>query len=78
MTDITLSDDAIRSLMSAGYGAEVRDSHGQVVGFFYPNLAAAELENFDCPYSKEELNQREAVAGGRSLSEILDDLRKIQ
>lgn len=77
MTTITLTSEVADRLRNAVFGAELRDFEGKVVGYFYPDLSAEQLENYECPLSPEELDRRSKEPGGRSLEDILRDLRKL-
>ena len=61
--------------LSVEVGIEVRDHQGKVIGFFHPAITPADVEQYECPASEEELLRRSRDLVGRPLSGILDDLR---
>ena len=68
-----------RSLMDKLRGfherVELRDETGQVVGYFQPVVEPATYHDVEVPFSEEELDRFEKEPGGRSLDEIVVDLR---
>lgn len=74
MTQITLDPGQIQQLADSPSLVECRDSTGNLVGFLHTvgrNDAVSIPE-----LTPEQLAGYEREPGGRSLSEILDDLRK--
>lgn len=76
MPSIILEQSAIDKLRTVEVGIEVRDRQGELIGFFHPVITPADVDQYECPLSEEELIQRSGDRGGRPLSSILDDLRK--
>jgi hypothetical protein len=76
MTQLTV-DDATRSQFAAARDrAEIRDRGGRLLGYFLP--AVDNYDGPECPLSEAELDEIEREGGGRTLSEILADLRARQ
>ena len=76
MTSVVLEQSTIDKLKTVEVGIEVRDRQGKLIGFFHPAITPADIEQYECPVSEEELLRRSRDHGGRPLSCILDDLRK--
>jgi hypothetical protein len=73
MTQLTVDDATGSQLAAAQDRAEIRDRAGRLLGYFLP--AADNYRGTECPLTEEELDQIQREGGGRSLSEILTDLR---
>jgi hypothetical protein len=73
MSRVTLDRDTLARLMAENGPVEVCDPSGRVVGQFAPHGGGQAKEP---RVSEEELARREAAGGGRSLAEIMADLRK--
>ena len=71
MSRVTLDRDTLAKLMAENGPVEVCDPSGMVVGRFAPQASDKEPR-----ISEEELARREAAGGGRTLAEIMTDLRK--
>ena len=76
MISLILEQSAIDKLKTVEVGIEVLDQQGKVIGFFHPAITPADVEQYECPASEEELLRRSRDRSGRPLSCILDDLRK--
>lgn len=74
MTQIMRDATALDKLRAVAGAAEIIDSRGQVIDVFRTATAGA-LDRFGVPYTLEELEKFESEPGGRSLEEILRDLR---
>ena len=76
MHSLVLEQAAIDKLKAVESGIEVRDHQGQLIGFFHPAITPADVDQYECPVSEEELLRRSRDRDGRPLSSVLDDLRK--
>jgi len=76
MSVVILEQSVVEQLRAIQVGVEVRDRHGNLIGFFLPAIVRDEVDQFECPVDEEELIRRAHQGGGRRLQEILDDLRK--
>jgi hypothetical protein len=76
MPSVILEQCTIEKLKAVEVGVEVRDQQGNLIGFFHPAVTAADVNQYECPVSEEELLRRARQGGGRPLPDILDDLRK--
>ncbi len=76
MTQLTVDDLTCSQFAAARDRAEIRDRTGRLLGYFLP--AADEYDGPECPLTEAELDQIERDGGGRTLSEILADLRARQ
>lgn len=70
MSRVTLDRDTVARLMAENGPVEVCDPSGLVVGQFAPRGGGKEPR-----ISGDELARREAAGGGRTLAEIMADLR---
>ena len=75
MAALILDQSTVDKLKAVDVGIEVRDPQGNLVGFFHPAISPADVDQFECPVSEEELLRRAKEDGGRPLTDILDDLR---
>ena len=76
MTELTLSSSQVAQLDPTIDVVECRDPAGKLVGFLH--LAAAK-ESLSIPeFTADQLAAFEREPGGRSLAEILSDLRQRQ
>ena len=76
MTQITLSPAQVQSLVPGPSLVECRDGTGNLVGYLH---VAGSSEGYRVPqFTREELNRFEQEPGGRTLAEILADLRNKQ
>ena len=73
MTQITLSPAQISNLESGPSLVECRDGTGNLVGYLH--VAGKSLDVRIPEFTRDELNRFEQEPGGRSLKEILADLR---
>jgi hypothetical protein len=74
MTQITLSSGQVQQLSDGPTLVECRDSAGKLVGYLH---VAGRNGPVEIPeFSAEQLAEYEREPGGRSLGEILTDLRK--
>jgi hypothetical protein len=76
MTSIVLDSQTAEKLRTAGERIELRDAGGKKLGYFLPSTDPA-IKAFDCPFSDEEIEKFRQERGGRSLQEIMADLRKL-
>jgi hypothetical protein len=76
VVSITLDQSAIDKLKAVQGEVEVRDRRGNLIGFFHPAITTADVDQYECPFSQEELLRRAQGGGGRPLADILEDLRK--
>jgi hypothetical protein len=77
MTALVLDQSAIDQLKAVDVGVEVRDQQGNLIGYFHPAVSPDDVDQYECPVSEDELHRRAAKGGGRSLTDILDDFRKL-
>lgn len=74
MTQITLSSGQVQQLDAGQTLVECRDPAGKLVGYLH---LAGRNDPVKVPnFSPEQLAEFEREPGGRSLNEILSDLRK--
>jgi hypothetical protein len=73
MSRITLDRDTLAKLMAENGPVEICDPSGLVVGRFSTEGGGRRREP---QISEEELARREAAGSGRTLAEIMADLRK--
>ena len=73
MTTIVLDQQTVSRFSGLHGQAEIRDESGRLCGLFFP----AELHGvpFVPSFTKEELDRAASEPGGRSLAEILADLK---
>jgi hypothetical protein len=64
-----------RSANWIGRSTSPRFATRRVVGYFAPTLDPADYEGVDSPASEEELDRRSRAGDGRTLAEIMTDLR---
>ncbi len=76
MYSLILEQAAIDKLKAVEFGIEVRDRQGQLIGFFHPAITPADVDQYECPVSEEELLRRSRNLDGRPLPSVLDDLRR--
>jgi hypothetical protein len=76
MTRIVLDSATVASLRGHFGPVELCDEHGHVLGEFRPAPDRSLYEGVAPPLSEDEIQRREDEPGGRSLAEILDDLRR--
>jgi hypothetical protein len=75
MSALVLERSVIEKLKAVAVGVEVRDERGTLIGFFHPVVAPDNVDQYECPLSEEELDRRARLGGGRSLTEILGELK---
>lgn len=75
MTTITIPDAILSQIQPGEQAVEVRDATGRVVGYFAPVATAEDYRRATPPISDDELDRRSKAGGGRSLTEILGDLK---
>ena len=71
MTRIVLDQPTLEKLRHLREELEVCDESGRILAFLKP--ASSEIE---VPFTDEELDRFEAKPGGRTLAEIMADLRR--
>jgi len=74
MTQITLSPGQLEGLVPGPALVECRDGIGNLVGYLHIAVGSREVKVPQ--FTADELDQFEQEPGGRSLSDILSDLRK--
>lgn len=72
MDRVILDTQTVRELRDKQETLELCDGSGSVIGHFVPAVALP----IEPEISEEKLDRREKSGGGRSLNEILIDLRK--
>ena len=75
MTNIVLDAQTAQRLREARQCLELRDPTGGVVGYFRPAVAPEHYKKHEVPFTNEELDRFASEPGGRTLEEILADLR---
>ena len=75
MPHVTLEKSALAKLAHLTELVEVRDESGRVVGYFEPVANGKQEAYYEPPITREEIERRIQEPGGRSLAEILADLR---
>ena len=71
MSTIVLEPQTAKQFSEVCGQTEVRDETGQLCGLFFP----APPPPYEPSFTKEELDRAESESGGRSLAEILADLK---
>ncbi len=77
MTNIVLDAATAEKLRAADQRTELRDANGSVLGYVLPAADRSQSKTPDCPFTEEEIEELRQQRGGRSLEEIMKDLRKI-
>jgi hypothetical protein len=77
MDKVVVDPTVLASLGGIGHSVELCDPSGRSVGIFVPLTDAVDYEGYECPLSKEELDEIERAGGGRPLAEILRDLERM-
>jgi hypothetical protein len=75
MNRIVVDAGNVGELHRQEHFAALCDVTGRIVAYFAPALAPADYEGVDSPASEEELDRRSSEGGGRTLAEIMADLR---
>lgn len=75
MTRIVLDSSAVDQLGALHELAEVCDASGRIVGYFRPATDPSLYRRVKVPFTDAELTRFEEEPGGRSLDEIMRDLR---
>lgn len=75
MTTITILDVILSQIQPGEQAVEVCDATGRVVGYFAPVATTEDYRRATPPVSNDELDRRSKAGGGRSLTEILGDLK---
>jgi hypothetical protein len=77
MTRLVVDSAMVDSLRGLLGPVELCDDQGRVLGEFRPAPGRTSLyDGVESPLSNDEIERRENEQGGRSLAEILDDLRR--
>jgi hypothetical protein len=76
MTQLVLDAATTEKLRAAQERVELCDSSGTILGYFLPSSDRGLYKILDCPFTEEEIERARNEPGGRSLDEILTDLRK--
>ena len=74
MTQITLSPGQVQELNEGPTLVECRDAGGKLVGYLHVAERNGPVQIVD--FSRDQLDEYEHEPGGRSLADILSDLRK--
>jgi hypothetical protein len=79
MVRLVVEPSVLGQLHNLNCEIEFCDAAGQTLGYFVPNASRldADYEEAMADVSDEELEQARAEDGGRPLSEIMSDLRKL-
>jgi hypothetical protein len=75
MIKVTLDKATLAKLHNLSERVEVCDESGRVVGYAHPAKHTLPPEYEEPPITKEEIDRLVNEPGGRSLAEILADLR---
>jgi hypothetical protein len=75
MPRLTLDASLAENLRTASDVVEIVDEAGRVLGVYTPILKHVPPHDFTFPISDEELENRRKEKTGRSLDEILQDLK---
>ena len=75
MTTITIPDVILSQIQPGEQAVEVCDATGRVVGYFAPVATTEDYRRATPPVSDDELDRRSKAGVGRSLTEILGDLK---
>lgn len=75
MQDVSLDNEAAAALRSVRERVCVRDTHGRLLGYFWPAMESGGKFH-GMGLSEAEIKRRLNEPGGRSLAEILTDLEK--
>ena len=75
MSRLTMNAELGESLKTASEVVELTDEAGRVLGIYTPIRKHVPPLGFQFPLSDEELDRRSRVRTGRSLDEILVDLK---
>jgi hypothetical protein len=75
MTRFVLDAEATERLRATHERVEVCDEKGKTVGYFLPSTDRGLYRIFDCPFAEKEIERARNEPGGRSLEEIMRDLR---
>jgi hypothetical protein len=67
-----------KKLVGSLSSVEIRDDEGNVAGLILPKIRPEDVDQYESPISDEEVQRRLQAGGGRPLSEILSDLRKLR
>jgi hypothetical protein len=76
MDRIIVGESFTRQLPESHVPCLVFDSTGKRLGCFTPEIDPAWYQGVEPSVSNDELARRERVGGGRTLTEILNDLRQ--
>ena len=71
MPSLILDQHTIDRMKAVEVGVEVRDPQGNLIGFFHPVITPADVDQYECSVSEEEVLRRAREGGGRPLAEIL-------
>ena len=78
MDQIVVDDSFTKQLPEAITPCLVLDATGKRLGYFTPEVDGTWYEGLEPSVSEVELERREQVGGGRSITEILADLSQRQ
>ena len=75
MIKVTLDQATLMKLHNLSERIELRDESGRVVGYVHPAKHTLPPDYDEPPITREEIDRLVNEPGGRSLAEILTDLR---
>jgi hypothetical protein len=75
MTSIVIDESLTKQLRDVHEPCVLLDSAGNKLGFFRPEIDRSLYEGLEPSVSDEELDRRSREGGGRTLAEIMADLK---
>jgi hypothetical protein len=75
MSELIVDSVTLNKLREINECVEIRDEAGELIGHFTPLVDRRLYESVEIPISEEELRRRAQKRGGRTLAEVLADLR---
>jgi len=76
MSEVIVDSVTVNQLREINERVEIRDEAGELIGYFTPLVDRRLYESVEVPISEEELRRRAQKGGGRTLVEILADLKR--
>lgn len=76
MSTVVLDSRVLELLRQHGGRVEIRDESGRLAGYFTPPVARSLGDSVESPVGEDELRRRAQKGGGRTLEEILRDLKR--
>jgi hypothetical protein len=77
MEQLFIDPAALGPLASLSHGVQVCDPGGRPLGWFIPASEEEEYVGYECPLTKEQLDEIAKAGGGRPLADILRDLERM-